>query len=245
MDACDELGIFMIVATRVGSFGTGAPQFQEYVLDDVTQMIRRGRNHPSVLLWEPILNETRFPLDFSMKAWKLHKRISLSGAPLAAADMHSKALLNITEWCTVGLRTKERPNNAFSPVEFGENVDDWYAQNNNNRASRIGENCPSWFRPCPWRFLRRNVHYQRSIYRRSPMARFRSPEGLSPRSLQIGQTDCFRQPKYAYYMFKSQVSRSETSAHRNGPMVFIAHEISLLFRMPIWWYSAAQLIPCV
>lgn len=31
-------------------------------------MVRRDRNHPCVLWWEPILNETRYPASFAQRA---------------------------------------------------------------------------------------------------------------------------------------------------------------------------------
>lgn len=34
-------------------------------------MIRRDRNHPSVLMWEPILNETPYPRDFALEALRI------------------------------------------------------------------------------------------------------------------------------------------------------------------------------
>ena len=59
MDACDELGLFVIVATPGWQYWNKDLQFGELVHRNTREMIRRDRNHPSVLMWEPILNETR------------------------------------------------------------------------------------------------------------------------------------------------------------------------------------------
>ncbi|MDL2243758.1 glycoside hydrolase family 2, partial [Bacteroidales bacterium OttesenSCG-928-J19] len=71
MDACDELGIFVIVATPGWQFWNKEPHFAELVYQDIRNMVRRDRNHPSVLMWEPILNETQFPLEFSLEAHRI------------------------------------------------------------------------------------------------------------------------------------------------------------------------------
>ena len=67
MDACDELGLFIIVPTPDGNIGTKT-LVRRLVHENTRQIIRRDRNHTSVLMWEPILNETRYPEDFALKA---------------------------------------------------------------------------------------------------------------------------------------------------------------------------------
>ena len=90
MDACDELGLFVIVATPGWQYWNKDLQFGELVHRNTREMIRRDRNHPSVLMWEPILNETRYPLDFALKALDITKEeYPYPGRPVAAADVHS------------------------------------------------------------------------------------------------------------------------------------------------------------
>lgn len=56
-------------------------------------MIRRDRNHPSVLMWEPILNETPYPRDFALEALRItREEFPYPGRPVAAADVHSKGV---------------------------------------------------------------------------------------------------------------------------------------------------------
>lgn len=50
-----------------GSSGNEAPIFAQRVYSDIRNMVRRDRNHPSVWMWEPILNETWYPADFAKK----------------------------------------------------------------------------------------------------------------------------------------------------------------------------------
>lgn len=54
MDACDEMGLFVIVATPGWQYWNKNPEFAKLVHRNTREMIRRDRNHPSVLMWEPI-----------------------------------------------------------------------------------------------------------------------------------------------------------------------------------------------
>lgn len=86
MDACDELGMFITVATPGWQFFNRAPEFSERVYSDIRNMVRRDRNHPAVILWEPILNETSYPAAFAQKVAALtHEEYPYPGC-YAAAD---------------------------------------------------------------------------------------------------------------------------------------------------------------
>lgn len=61
LDACDELGLLAIEPIPGWQFFNAAPGFVERTYQDVRDMIRRDRNHPSVLMWETTLNESNPP----------------------------------------------------------------------------------------------------------------------------------------------------------------------------------------
>lgn len=50
MDACDEMGLFVIVATPGWQYWNKNPEFAKLVHRNTREMIRRDRNHPSVLI---------------------------------------------------------------------------------------------------------------------------------------------------------------------------------------------------
>ncbi len=229
MDACDELGMFMIVPTPGWQFWNKEPEFAELSYRYTLEMIRRDRNHPSVLLWEPILNETRFPKDFSLKALQITKdEFPYPGRPGAAADMHSEGVAEnydvVYGWPTDEGKAKQ----SIFCREFGENVDDWYAHNNNNRASR------SWGeKPQQVQALSLAKSYE-EMYRSSGQFvggaqwhPFDHQRGYHPDPYWGGICDAFRQPKYAYFMFKSQVNpHLKVENVQTGPMVFVMNEIT-------------------
>ena len=61
MDACDELGIMCIDAILGWQYYSDSLEFQAHVFNTARDMIRRDRNHASVLAWEVSLNEAWMP----------------------------------------------------------------------------------------------------------------------------------------------------------------------------------------
>ena len=232
MDACDELGLFVIVATPGWQYWNKDLQFGELVHRNTREMIRRDRNHPSVLMWEPILNETRYPLDFALKALDITKEeYPYPGRPVAAADVHSagvKEHYDVVYGWPGDDEKEDRPEQCIFTREFGENVDDWYAHNNDNRASR------SWGEhPLLVQALSLAKSYD-EMYRTTGLFiggaqwhPFDHQRGYHPDPYWGGLYDAFRQKKYAYEMFRSQSSASlRHPLAECGPMVFVAHEMS-------------------
>ncbi|MFI1092290.1 glycoside hydrolase family 2 TIM barrel-domain containing protein [Streptomyces sp. NPDC020917] len=58
LDACDEVGLMVLNCVPGWQYWNNDPLFAERSHDDLRTMIRRDRNHPSVILWEATLNET-------------------------------------------------------------------------------------------------------------------------------------------------------------------------------------------
>ena len=58
IEACDELGILVMECVPGWQHWSGDERFAARVKNDVQQMVRRTRNHPSILCYEISLNET-------------------------------------------------------------------------------------------------------------------------------------------------------------------------------------------
>lgn len=65
LDACDELGLLVIEPIPGWQFFNKSPLFTQHTYKDIRDLIRRDRNHPSVVMWETTLNESWPP-----KEWK-------------------------------------------------------------------------------------------------------------------------------------------------------------------------------
>ncbi|NDV79706.1 glycoside hydrolase family 2 TIM barrel-domain containing protein [Dysgonomonas sp. 511] len=226
MDACDELGMFVIVATPGWQYWNKDPHFAELMYDDIRNMIRRDRNHPSVLMWEPVLNETRVPLASILKAQEItHAEYPGSSC---VTDHHINGVADNYEVVYGWPKDVGNFKQCIFTREFGENVDDWYAHNTNNRASRSWGETP---------LLAQALQLAKAYDEMYPESKqfiggalwhpFDHQRGYHPDPYWGGIMDAFRQPKYSYYMFKSQVSASlKHPTSDTGPMIFIAHEIS-------------------
>lgn len=225
MDACDELGLFVIVPTPGWQYWNKDPHFGELVHENTRQIIRRDRNHCSVLLWEPILNETRYPEDFALKALQITRdEFPYPGRPGAVADMMSAGVADnydvVYDWPeNIGKPTTVKDKCVFTR-EFGEMVDDWYAHNCLNRASRSWGEKPMLTAALSLCDTYGTMfHGRRQFIGGCQWHPFDHQRGYHPDPYYGGIYDAFRQKKYAFEMFRSQVTDGQ-------PMVFIANEMT-------------------
>jgi beta-galactosidase len=58
LDACDEVGLMVLDSIPGWQYWSDDPDFAARSHDDLRTMIRRDRNHPSVIAWDATLNET-------------------------------------------------------------------------------------------------------------------------------------------------------------------------------------------
>ena len=225
MDACDELGIFMIVPTPGWQYWNKDPQWGEMVHLNTRDIIRRDRNHPCVLMWEPILNETRYPEDFALKALQItREEYPYEGRPAAAADLNSSGVREhydvLYDWAyNIANGKYDDIDECIFTREWGEYVDDWYAHNAINRAARgWGEHAQLAAALSLADTYGQMYHGQRQFIGGCQWHPFDHQRGYHPDAYVGGIYDAFRQPKYALEMFKAQ---SQTE-----PMLFIAHEMT-------------------
>ena len=224
MDACDELGIFIIVATPGWQYwNKNDAIFEERVLQNTREIIRRDRNHPSVLMWEPILNETRYPLDFSLKSLQITKdEYPYPYRPVAAADMHSAGVsenYDVVYGWPGDDEKADKPRQCIFTREFGEYVDDWYAHNNLNRASRSWGEKPQLTQALSLAKTTEEMYRTTGQFIGGAQWHpFDHQRGYHPDPYWGGIYDAFRQPKTAFYMFAAQNPAT--------PFVHIGHEMT-------------------
>ena len=222
MDACDELGLFVIVPTPGWQYWNKEEGWAEKVHDNTRRIIRRDRNHPCVLMWEPILNETRYPKDFALEALTItREEFPWPGRPVAAADMNSEGVKEnydvLYDWAD-NIGNYDTDKCVFTR-EWGEYVDDWYAHNALNRACRAwGEHAQLTQALSLADTYGMMFRGQRQFIGGCQWHPFDHQRGYHPDAYFGGLYDAFRQKKYAFEAIESQ---SFTSPH-----LFIAHEMT-------------------
>ncbi len=68
MDACDELGLVAIVCEPGWQYWSDTPLFWSRMEQDIREMVRWHRNHPSAVFWEITINEAYAPKEH-VNAW--------------------------------------------------------------------------------------------------------------------------------------------------------------------------------
>ena len=226
MDACDELGLFIIVATPGWQYWNKEAGWDEKVHQNTRSIIRRDRNHPCVLMWEPILNETRYPEAFALQALQITKdEYPYPYRPVAAADVHSAGVAAnydvVYGWPGDDFKA-DKPRQCIFTREFGELVDDWYAHNNLNRASRSWGERPMLMQALSlFKSTDELYHTTGQFIGGCQWHPFDHQRGYHPDPYWGGIYDAFRQPKTAFSMFAA-VTRQRTEE----PVVTIAHEMT-------------------
>lgn len=233
MDACDELGLFVIVNTPGWQFWNDAPSFEQFVYSDIRNMVRRDRNRPSIWLWEPILNETWYPDAFALNTKHIVEEEMQGGISYTSSDLEARGSEHFPVQFTYPFEEMD-PNKNYYTREWGDNVDDWNSHNSPSRVHRGWGEKPMLVQALhysnpPYSYISYN-----SLYKTSPQHMggalwhsFDHQRGYHPDPFYGGIMDAYRQPKYSYQMFKSQ-RNPETSdiIAETGPMVYIANEMT-------------------
>ena len=250
MDACDELGLFVIVNTPGWQFWNDAPEFAQRVYSDIRNVVRRDRNHPSVWLWEPILNETWYPADFAKNTRDIVDAEYPYPYCYSGSDSEARGHENFPVYFAHPANMQDAskeidPTKTYFTREWGDNVDDWSSHNSPSRVARNRGEQPMRVQAqhyaCPYY----PVTSYDVLYKQSPQHvggclwhSFDHQRGYHPDPFYGGLMDVFRQPKYSYYMFMAQ--RPAVKNDRNagsGPMVYIAHEMTPFSGKDVTVYS--------
>lgn len=252
MDACDELGLFVIVNTPGWQFWNDDPIFEKRVYSDIRNMVRRDRNHASVWMWEPILNETWYPDYFARNVKDIVDEeypypYCYSGCDSEARGneyfpvLFAHPVNGDKGWAAKHLD----PEKTYFTREWGDNVDDWNSQNSPSRVSRAWGEQP---------MLVQANHYAHPDYPYTSYDAlyktirqhvggclwhsFDHQRGYHPDPFYGGIMDVFRQPKYSYYLFMAQrLPQQSDLIAETGPMVHIAHEMTPFSGKDVTVYS--------
>lgn len=235
MAAADELGLMVVPGIPGWQFHNPDPAFARQVLRTCADMVRRDRNHPSVLAWECSLNETRMP-DALVQALHdtVHAEYPGDQAFSAGWVPQTYDIFLEARQHRIG-RKHALPDKPLIVSEYG----DWeyYAMN-------AGFNQGAWsdLKPADrssrqalgsgeTRLLQqaRNVaeahddNFATPAFADGYWVMFDYARGYAPDLEESGAMSIERVPKFAAEFFRSQRDPQEASARwGGGPMAFIA-----------------------
>ena len=237
MDACDELGILTIAAIPGWQF-VGGDAFKQHSYQDARELIRRDRNHASVAMWELSLNESPMPDDFMQQMVAIAKEESPASKLITCGWINKFYDVFIPARQHAKFPDYWKTYSGKTPLFTGEYGDwEYFAQDAGlNQAGYAGlksdERTSRQLRgDGEKRLLQQAANFQEAHNDNlnnphlgdANWLMFDYNRGYSPDIESSGVMDIFRLPKFAYYLYKSQIQPDESeTANANNPMVKIA-----------------------
>ena len=226
LDACDKLGMIVIEPIPGWQFFNNSEIFIERIYDNVREMIRRDRNHPSVALWEVVLNESWAPQWLETKAYEIAHKELPGPQCFACGDPYGAKCWDVSynQW----QEDITRPQNAqldkpgfireYGDFEFGGH---YSTSRQYRRDGQQGLLQSAW--NFQWSLNRYKAQYPWTVGCATWLM-YDHNRGGSENVEASGTADIFRIPKFTYYFFQSQRSPfAELPTVESGPMIHIAN----------------------
>ncbi|WP_052446853.1 discoidin domain-containing protein [Candidatus Soleaferrea massiliensis] len=235
LDACDEIGLLVVECQPGWQNFTNTDTFYNLTLRDTREMIRRDRNHASVLMWETSLNETGYSAQWAEDATRIAHEEFPGDQMFTAADYGLKGEYYDVNYKIVDGGVDHNPNKTIFTREWG----DWAGmdqvmrkdgeaamlkQVNTHERFLNGDGYPDWGGLDACDRMAGYFMWSWNDYAR----------GSQKNTLPSGNVEVDRSEKYlTYWLMSMQPARSPAY----GPMVYIASDYSASSSRTINVYS--------
>ncbi len=204
LEACDELGLLVIEPIPGWQFFNSDTLFVERTFRDIRDMIRRDRNHPSVVMWETVLNESRLPMWWKKKAYAIAHEEYPGDQCYTSGDMYGTYVWDVlyNDWH----EDFTRPNDSDKPGFIREYGDYEFGGNESTSRQRRGAGEKGLLQSAwnfQWSFNRYNAYYPRTSGN-ATWEMYDHNRGCCPTISASGAADIFRIPKFTWHFFRSQ-----------------------------------------
>ncbi|CDN31274.1 Beta-galactosidase [Mucinivorans hirudinis] len=224
LDACDELGVLVIEPIPGWQFFNKAPEFTARTYEDVRDMIRRDRNHPSIVMWETTLNESWPPNAWKDGAIKAAHEEYPGDQCFTAGDAYEYYGFDVSynDWEEGFNRPNISPNPSFIreyyDYEFGGHYSTTRIGRRNGERALLQN---AW--NAQWSHNRYRAYYPHTMGD-AVWSMYDYNRGCADNVCESGMADLFRLPKFSLPLFKSQLDVGTPLPTGNmKPYIFVAN----------------------
>ena len=234
MAAADQLGLVLLDSILGWQYFSEDPAFQAQIQQTCRDLIRRDRNHPSVMAWECSLNESWMTESFIDSLTKI-VREEYPGAMSAGwqeygYDIYLQARQHRLEHYSEPTKpyiVSEYGDWEYYAMNAGLNQTEWANLLQADRSSRqlLSDGEIRLLQQAANIQEAHNDNYNTPAFADGYWVMFDYNRGYAPDLESSGIMSIERLPKYSYYFYQSQRDANETSdKFASGPMVFIASD---------------------
>ncbi len=204
LDACDEMGL-LVLEEIPGWQHIGDLAWQDISVDNVSRMIRRDWNHPSIILWGVRINESKDNHDFYVRTNALAHKLDPTRQTGGIRYFQSSEFLeDVFTMNDFGFPLKPPNHPRYLNTEF---VGHTFPTKTIDQVERIQEHMLRHARIHDQ--LASNPQYAGGIGWCAFDYNTHADFGTGDRICYHGVTDMFREPKPAAYFYKSQCDPAE------------------------------------